>query len=157
MGLTIAGVGGSAAWFEAARKHRDGTGMHLSHEAVARGEGKNELWMEQEALMRVESMGIGMDEALMRLIEENPQNYWPGLLLARRLLQRGEEGRVRPLLERLEAMGCAEAAFFCGVAANRRGDLEQGLFYFRRAQELNPNHADTQEQVRRLEEALQGA
>jgi len=70
------------------------------------------------------------------------------------LLERCGEGI--PILTRLSDAGSAEAAFYLGVGSVRSGDLAAALVWMEKALKLNPNHAETRQQVESLRRALAG-
>lgn len=91
---------------------------------------------------------------LRRAIYQHPYAVGPRILLARRLLKTGRELQAQEHLEMLDRLGSAEAAFYLGVSANRRGDLSTALTWMERAKELNPAHEETCKQVEHLRGAL---
>jgi Flp pilus assembly protein TadD len=99
-------------------------------------------------------MGEDPLPALHQAMREAPRAPGPRLVLARRLLERGEEAGAQPLLENLAREGVAEAAFLLGVCHTRRGDYQGALERMRQAQRLNPHHEPTNQQVEALQRAL---
>ena len=137
--------------FEAAKANHDLAGMREAVQAFESADGQSETW----ALMHVgiaEFLGTDPDEALWRLFR--PGSIGVGMAIAKRMLARGEEFEVLHLLERLDSWGSAEAAFFLGVAATRRGDNELALQHMKRSSQLNPWHEPTMDQISRLEQML---
>jgi hypothetical protein len=84
-------------------------------------------------------------------LRRSPTAFGPTLILSRKLLARGEEGRARPLLEMLDALEFAEGPFMLGILATRMGDYAQALKRMYRARDLNPNHPQTLDQIKWLE------
>jgi tetratricopeptide (TPR) repeat protein len=142
------------SWFDSAARRGDRRGMAEATAWIEKGEGRGERWAHQAATLIALQEACSTEHALQALAREHPGNYWPALLLARILLERGEEGRAFPLLEHAERLGSAEAAFFCGVSANRAGDFARALHHMRRARDLNPSHPETLHQIERLEAVL---
>jgi Flp pilus assembly protein TadD len=85
-----------------------------------------------------------------------PYAIGPRLLVARSLLEQHQEYLALPHLELLSSLRCAEAAYFLGVIANRHGDYETAMRHMRRAQELNPCHEPTLQQIEALQKLLNG-
>jgi len=122
-------------------------------DAVRRAEGPSEAWATLFWRHR-EAMGEDPLPALHQAMREAPSAPGPRLVLARRLLERGEEAGAQPLLENLAREGVAEAAFLLGVCHTRRGDYQGALERMRQAQRLNPHHEPTNQQVEALQRAL---
>jgi GT2 family glycosyltransferase len=125
----------------------------MAVEALLRAEGPSEAWARLGASL-AERAGEDPLAFLAQAAERHPEAIGPGILLARRLLEEGREDAAEPLLLRLDRLGSAEAAFFRGVIRTRRGELLRSLAHMRRADALAPGHAQTEGQVRALEEAL---
>lgn len=91
---------------------------------------------------------------LRRAASQHPYALGPRLILSRHLLQSGRELEAQEHLEVLERCGSAEAAFYLGVSATRRGNLADAFRWMERAHQLNPYHEDTKKQLASLERAL---
>ena len=118
-------------------------------------EGVGGNWTEM-ALRYAEAVG-GEENGwlfLEQVVGQHPHAIAPRLLLARRLLQSEQEREALPHLLRLNEQGVSEAAYCLGVVAIRAGDLPHALQHMERALSLNPGHAQTQEQVTYLRQAL---
>lgn len=98
--------------------------------------------------------GEDPEAALHKLIEQEPSQIGPRLVLVRNLLQHGHVAAAQPHLRFLDEIGSAEAAFFRGVCATRTGDYAEALRFMKRARDLNPNHEQTLEQIAALEREL---
>lgn len=94
---------------------------------------------------------------LMSLNRENPRSAPIMKVLSKRLLDMGHEHEARPHLMQLAEAGDPESAFFLGVTGVRGGDFKSALRWMRRAHELNPEHRQTIEEIRKLEAALEGS
>ncbi len=125
-------------------------------EAMLVAEGTSENW----ALMRAgiaDMAGIGADQELGRLVNENPQTIGPGLVLARRMLASGPAERALGLLQHLEMLGCAEAAFDLGQFDLLRGRLADAKYHTELALQLRPGVAEALAQQEAIELALDDA
>jgi len=112
--------------------------------------GPTEEWTMKQ-LHLASLLDVPQMEALDRLVRAHPQAIAPKLILARSLLQSGQELAARPLLAELTARGNAESAFNLGVIAVKFGDLEGALGATRRAVKLDPANAVYRGQVESLE------
>jgi hypothetical protein len=117
-------------------------------------QGPSELWATCRSL-RAESLGEDPDEALRQLAAQYPGEAGPLMVLARRMVQRGEEFMASGLLKRLDEAGCAEASYYRGVAAMRAGQFRAALRHMRRSLALNPNHLQTAQQVEGLQALIE--
>jgi len=115
--------------------------------------GPVEAWADLQAKL-MERRGESPDEFLWLTARRSPTAVGPRLVLARRMLHSGYENEAAPHLEILEGLGCAEAAYFRGVCATRRGDFQQAIVHMRHAYELDPKHEQTLEQISALERAI---
>lgn len=106
-------------------------------------------WSELQAEL-MHRQGRSPDELMWQEIARTPGVIGPRLVLARRMLQAGYEREASHHLEVLDHFGVAEAAFFRGVSATRRGDFRQALVHMERALDLNPHHEPTLQQVEAL-------
>ncbi len=70
------------------------------------------------------------------------------------LLRHGREQEASHHWRSLQEMGDAESAYYLGVQDVRRGRYAEALQWMRRAQLLNPAHAETTLQIEGLEKAL---
>jgi O-antigen biosynthesis protein len=122
-----------------------------SHHAY-RAEGPSPRWVRFETA-RSGALGLDRVSALRALVRAEPSAVSPRLQLARDLLATGAEAEAVSHLAALERVGCAEAAFHLGVHAARHGDFKTALSRMRRANELNPAHEQTRQQVAALERA----
>jgi len=123
-------------------------GRALEHMRLSGG--YSETWVRYHLDLAAYRGGNAFD-ALVALVQEQPAQIAPRLLLARQLLDQGRLEMAMPHLELLDDLGCAEAAFFKGVTATRRGDYAGALRCMRRARDLNPNHEQTLQQIAALE------
>jgi len=129
-------------------------GQALDH--MQAGTGYSEKWV-RYYLDLCAYKGGDTEEALAKLVREQPGMVAPRLVLARLLLERGLVRAAEPHLQILDDLGCAEAAFFRGVSATRRGDYETALRFMYRARDLNPVHEHTLQQIAALESQLKVA
>ena len=141
--------------FAAALKAADRSIARQMLEAIQNVEGVSENW----ATMGVDyaqAFGdtIQTEEYLKGAIATNPEATGPRLVWARRLLQNGREEEAMEHLAILNESGVAEAAFFLGVAATRRGEFQKALSWMERALVLSPDHQQTQQQIAQLKLAL---
>ena len=118
-------------------------------------------------LLRVEGMSIDWAERRSRLADDareqggahgamtyfvnsNPHAVGPRLLLSRQLLNANMVEHALPHLHTLQAQGVAEAAFMIGISALQRGDIGEAIRWTERAVDLNPGHAQSQDQLSKL-------
>jgi hypothetical protein len=85
----------------------------------------------------------------------DPTTLLPRLLLARRLLERGQESEAHPHLVQLVSDGVAEAAANLAVYHVRRGELPDALGWMERACALAPEEPRYAEQAANLRRALE--
>jgi GT2 family glycosyltransferase/tetratricopeptide (TPR) repeat protein len=123
--------------------------------AVHNVEGGSENWA-QMGVRYAEAIGgaANAQEWLYHALAAQPRSIGVRLVLARRLLACGREAEAREHLELLAQAGSAEAAYFLGVMAIRRHDLNQALNWMERAHGLNPGHTETAQQIHNLRQAL---
>ena len=141
------------SYFEAAAKVGSPNDMLEASQYVLKVEGASSKW----ALMRAKrAQAIGLDEEgeLRKLLSENPGANGPGLLLATRRLDLGDENGAKPLLRLLDEWGCAEASFYLGVVATKEENFEEALRWMLRAHSLEPDHKQTNEQIMVLKKIL---
>lgn len=154
-----ASAGGGAAaeagesLFRAAMARQDFVAAKEGLEIIQQAIGCTEQWV-QYALDLAAFRGENPEEKLHRLIEEEPTQIGPRLVLVRSLLGAGHVAAAQPHLSFLDDLGCAEAAFFRGVCATRAGDLATALHFMKRARDLNPAHEQTLQQIAALEREL---
>lgn len=144
------------ALVEDARERGDLTAAAQALEALLRAGGPTESWATRGAALHA-APGGDPAEFLRGAAREYPTAPGPAMALVRELLQRGLEEEAEPMLRGLEAAGVGEAAFFRGVGCTRRGDYRRALLHMTRAAQLQPEHAQTEQQIRALTEALAGA
>jgi tetratricopeptide (TPR) repeat protein len=147
---------GAFALFDAALVNGDTAMARRMVEAVraAQGDTESPLTMQVRLADAVGGDANG-DELLARTVAERPDEVVPRLLFARRLLNSGRAPAAVPHLRVLESAGVAEAAFFLGVDASRRGDYAEGLRWMTRALDLNPDHEETARQIVSLREVME--
>lgn len=139
--------------FFAAMEQGDGRTAGEALEHLRRLTGPTIRWAEL-GLRQAELRSEDAEHFARRLVSEFPNGEGPRLLLARLLLQNGREHEATPVLDVLDAMGCAEGVYYKGIAAVRAGRPEDALFFFRRAQSIDPGHELTREQIQALEKLL---
>lgn len=123
-------------------------------EAVGRLDGITEFWIAGRARI-AEAAGEDPYPELVNLVRRFPDMPAPRMELARRLLAEERTEEAMPLLEMLDATeGIAEAAFYRGVDAIRRGDSVEALLHTRRADRLDPGNPVNEEQIGSLQRAL---
>lgn len=139
--------------FETAISSGDIRGAREGLDALLAAEGPTESWALRLCRLASE-MGQEPEGALRNALRSYP--YSTGLLtaLSRMLLGRGDETGAAPILEELDRLGSAEAAYFRGISAVRRLDLYAGLEHFLRSQELNPFYEQTLSQIAELRRVL---
>ena len=139
--------------FESAFASGDLRGAKEGLAALLVAEGPSESWALRLARLASEN-GQDPEGALRHAAVSYP--YATGLLtvLSRLLLERGDENGAAPILAELDRLGSSEAAFFRGVSAVKRLELYTALEHFLRAQELNPFHDPTHEQIEKLRSIL---
>lgn len=111
---------------------------------------KNERWV-RYFLDYASYRGEDQEQALQRLIRDEPMQPAPRLALVQKLLERNLVQVAEPHLQLLDGLGCAPAVFYRGVAAIRQGDYDGALRYMYRARDLNPGHEQTLQQIEALE------
>ena len=117
--------------------------------------GPSEEWATFGAAYFEKIVGPQQAENFLRdAVAQNPYSLAPRIVLARRLLNAGRDRKAQEHLEVLEGFGSAEAIFYLGISATRRGDLRAAFSWMQRAHELNPGHQDTVKQLNNLEAAL---
>lgn len=133
------------------------TAIEMLHKVEA-AEGQSENWAKM--LVRRADIASGKSSAMLTLQQAIARNPTPTigarLVLARLLLESGQEAKSLPLLNALAGENVAEAAYLLGVFAVRQGDFKGALPLMERALELNPGHVQTREQVENLRAALHG-
>ncbi len=148
------------ALFDAAMEARDLDTAERMAERVHALEGKDSAlgrhdWAKMIERLADAGRGIGSAELVLdQAVRHYPEPAGPRLVLARRLLKVGWEQSATPHLILLAEQDIAEAAYYLGVIAIRSGDLRRGLRWMERAQDLNPEHQPTVEQVANLRQAL---
>jgi GT2 family glycosyltransferase len=120
-------------------------------EAVMAAQGPGEQWASTRTGV-AELIGIDPSEELRRLTHEMPQAMGPGLILARRLLDRGFVDI--PLLSHLENLGSAEACHHLSSVERTRGNLAAAHYHAGLATQLDPANPMYSEQLVQLELAL---
>jgi hypothetical protein len=118
-------------------------------------EGMSENWVTM-GLQFVEKTG-GKDEEevfLAECVRRDAHAIPPRLHLARLLLRTQREQEAEAHLGILNQKGVAEAAFYLGVSAIRRCEWRVALRWMKRAEELNPQHSETKQQIERLTRIL---
>lgn len=106
--------------FEACMRRCDLLTAQEAVDALLCAEGPSDTWARLRATV-AEARGQDVDAELAILMRQYPMATAPGMLLARRMIERGEEDHALPLLRRLDDWGCPEAAFYEGVHAARHG------------------------------------
>lgn len=145
------------ALFEAALEREDFSTARRMREVIRAVEGPGVQWAEHGARYARALGGPENAEAfLRRAVATEPDTVGPRLVLARRLLQEEREREAQEHLLALNEQGVAEAAYYMGVSAIRLGHLPVALAWMERAQELNPGHEETRQQVANLQRALAG-
>jgi len=146
----------AAELFNAAMAHEDLKTAREAHEALLKAEGATEGWVSM-GMALAHASGQEPSSFLSETVRRHPAAIGPKLVLARKLLEAGDERAAEPLLRKMESVGVAEAAFFRGIQCTRRGDYGRALMHMNRAQALDPHHAQTTEQIVALTEALAAA
>jgi len=142
------------ALFEAALEREDLKVAREALEAMERFEGLNEVWASSLAAL-TEVRGEDPEQVLSEIVATRPDAHGARLLIARRMLAREDADRAEEHLKVLVSAGNAEAAFYLGINATRRGDFRQALKHMRKARMLNPAHEATFEQIASLEMAIE--
>ena len=143
------------ALFDAALEASDHATARDMLTLVQKREGRSGNWADM-GLRYAESVGGAENgwQFLEQAVQQHPHAPAPRLFLARCLLDAGRQNEALPHLHQLDAQGVAEAAFCLGVTCTRVNDLEGALRHMERALRLNPDHAQTREQVSSLRRAL---
>jgi predicted Zn-dependent protease len=94
--------------------------------------------------------GLNPIPQLASAIESSPQPYGIKRVLAKQLLNTGQQSEAIPLLHELQAAGDPEGAFFLGVLAEENNEPGKALRWYEVAASLNPGHAETQARIGRL-------
>lgn len=143
-------AGSAICLFDAALTTGDLGAAREAMERLESLEGVSETWAtmalrlgqalgdEAAALERVESAAIGT------------RSPGAALVTVRKLLELGDVERAMPHLRGLDEAGVAEAPYLLGVLLVREGDYQSALACMERSLALNPEHDQTQEQVRNL-------
>ena len=143
------------ALFDAALSQSDYPTARDMVTRIYTAEGPSENWASMS--VKLEMTYSGPEQAgklLERAVVEAPEAIGPRLVLVRRLLQCEQEQEAMPHLLHLNEAGVAEAAYFLGVAAIRRNELQAALAWMERALAINPGHLETQQQIGNLKRAL---
>lgn len=141
--------------FTASIQAQDFTTAQQMLDAVWKVEGASENWSLMGVRYGEATHEAGKAEGFLRdAVGSYPAAIGPRLVLARRLLQSGREEEAGGHLAALNDQGVAEAAFYLGVSATRKGHLKTALAWMQRASALNPSHRETQEQLANLQIAL---
>ena len=118
-------------------------------------EGPSENWSKMRETHADRFLDSDTATELLRIdAQKFPSDFGPGIVFARRLLKSGRVDEAVPLLRQLNGLDCAEAAFLLGVGATRSGDFQNALKWMERANELNPGHMETLEQIQNLKDSL---
>ena len=141
--------------FRAALEYSDlRTAQHVL-DRVLSTVGPTEEWAELGIRYAEKLGGPGdAEQFLHQAIRNYPQASGPRMALARAYLASGNEPAAIQHLLVLEDMGSAEAAFYLGVSATRRGSYQEAFNWMERAYRLNPNHEDTRIQMENLSRVL---
>jgi tetratricopeptide (TPR) repeat protein len=141
--------------FNAALEANDHPTAYLMLQAAERTmpEGPDLWWTAYRYAQAVEDSETS-ERCLRRILQVDPLGVPPRLALAKELLQSDRIEEAEPILCTLCDAGVAEAAFYLGVNNVRHGDLAAALHWMERAQQLNPDHEPTREQVANLRRAL---
>jgi tetratricopeptide (TPR) repeat protein len=125
---------------------------------IEQREGQDENWAKM--LLRYAGAASTRQSAIPTLQDAIFRSQTPTigarLVLARELLEGGQEAKALPLLGVLQSEGVAEAFFLQGVYDIQRGDFKGALKMMEKALALNPGHVQTREQVEILRAALKG-
>jgi GT2 family glycosyltransferase/tetratricopeptide (TPR) repeat protein len=144
-------AGSALALFEAAMKTGDIVAAREASNAVMNAQGPSEHWASTRIGI-AELIGMEANDDLRRLAQEMPQAMGPGLMLARRLLERGVVDI--PLLSHLEMLGNAEACHHLASVERSRGNLEGARYHAGLAVQLDPGNLAFGEQLVEIELAL---
>ncbi|MBI1331446.1 MAG: glycosyltransferase [Armatimonadetes bacterium] len=136
---------------DAALEMGDYNTARQSLEDIARIEGHQIDWAERRAkLADLTQEPGGSIGAMNHYLQARPDDIGPRLMVARHLLASGHVDAALPHLQILERKGVAEAAFMLGVHSLQRGDVTSAIRWMERAVELNPDHAQSVEQLEKL-------
>jgi len=138
------------ALFEAATKREHFLAARLAHEAMERVGGPSEEWAEAGAEL-AKCTGNSPEAFLQDAYKRHHLTIGPRLVLARHLLREGREAEAERHVEFLTEMGCAEGAFYAGVLATQKGDLEGALARMKESLRLNPNSEEARKRIEALE------
>jgi len=146
---------GYSALFDAAIVSGDYKTAKEMHDLVRQQEGIGPTWIDLGARFFEAIEGpTGGDRFLESTALAYPGHLEAQLAFARRLLTTQREAMAIPALRQCAFAGSAEAAFLLGVFYIRSGDYEGALSHLEMAQELNPDHEQTVEQITNLKAAL---
>ena len=129
--------------------------LGMEHIRVAQGESLPFA----ELFAKYQEARYGLDAAVRATRQnmvDNPQSQTWRLVHARTLLSSGDVASAMPILEGLVIDGVAEAAYCLGICHIQLGQLEQALAWMQRANELNPSHEQTLNQISGLMTAIRG-
>lgn len=141
--------------FDAALANQDFATAKEALGGVETVEGLSVNWCTMASRLAEGEQGAGGGLAfLSRLAQSRPDALWVRLVLARQLLEQGNERAAHPHLLHLAELGVAEGAYFLGVIHNRQGQYEGALYWMERALELDASHEPTREQVENLRRML---
>lgn len=115
----------------------------LAH--VQQHQGFSESWLNMLKKRTAE-----VEPTLRKVLEDRPDATAIRMELSRLLLRSEREREAIPHLHLLDSQSIAEATFYLGVMAIKQGRQGEALAWMQRAHELNPEHADTVEQLRVL-------
>jgi len=142
--------------FNTAAERSDWATAERMLETVRSREGCSENWGQMAARF-AELRGCSPKDILFQAIQIDPKAAGPRLVLARHMLEKGEEAAAREHLEVLSGMGVAEGAYCLGVWFVKRGDLSSALAAMERANSLNPSHQETVDQIAAIRRAMGGS
>lgn len=141
--------------FDAAMQHSDAQMAQLALQHIQAVAGKSEDWVNLQVAYHESWGGLQASEMFLRQeVTVSPRASAVRLALARKLLSQGREAEAAGHLQELVKQGVAEAAFFLGIFANRRGDLQSALHWMEHAHVLEPEHEETVRQIEALVKAI---
>lgn len=120
-------------------------------EHAARQSRRGVLWAE---MLSRNAQAVGGPENALEVLRQElgraPQARPVRLVLARRLIEAGQDDEAAYNFRVLEKSGVAEGAYALGILCARQGRMEEALACFERALELNPGHEETLRQIQSL-------
>lgn len=135
--------------FESATEHGDLESVRFAIQWVEANQGRGESWANM-IVRTCDTSGLNPIPQLVSAIESSTQPYGIKRVLAKQLLNTGQQSEAIPLLHELQAAGDPEGAFFLGVLAEENNEPGKALRWYEVAASLNPGHAETHARIGRL-------